>query len=522
MPPSARDHHFDVEEPQDYVERKPFRWGRFVVLSVLLLVIVVLLGHWWWSRRGEKALLAQMAEYAQRGEPAALEDFEDEDIPDAMNAAVDLRAAAAALASTNVDDRRRALDVALFLPLNEREMALLQKFTADHAKAFEHVQAARTKPGINWNIQVQSPMIATLLPDLNGQKEVTDLLNVAALLAHQQGDDAAAIGHIEDMMFVARSVRKQPFLVSLLVSIRIESLAGQRLRQIAPDLRIAGATVASSGKPADRERVRQLIAELLDESATRAGFRRAMQAERLAQFDGTMLLAKGNTQFMQGVAGVGPGSAALPIALLAGVLRPIVYEDGVMMVRYTTAAGDAAREETWPAARAKMPAFPMDAKRSPLHFNAQLLMPALDAALERHYRVITERRATALILALRLYAIDHGGNLPERLDDLVPKYLPNVPVDPFSPNSEPLKYRLAQQPIVYSVSANGADDAGSQLNQRGQSAKSEWDALDTVFHLTRQPKPVEEEPEPEIVPDLPVESGSTPEPEEQVEATSPQ
>jgi hypothetical protein len=135
-----------------------------------------------------------------------------------------------------------------------------------------------------------------------------------------------------------------------------------------------------------------------------------------------------------------------------------------------------------------------------LHINANLFMPSLINVTERHYATILERRATAAILAIRLYAIDHDGKLPERLEDLAPQYLTKIPADPFTRNGNPIKYQLGTNPILYGVNKNGIDDGGSTLDQRGKPSQSPWNALDMVFHLTRQPRPVEETPEPDMLP----------------------
>jgi hypothetical protein len=58
-------------------------------------------------------------------------------------------------------------------------------------------------------------------------------------------------------------------------------------------------------------------------------------------------------------------------------------------------------------------------------------------------------RITRGELALRMYHLDHG-QFPERLEDLVPDYLPAVPEDPFS--GHPLVYRRqADGYVLYSV-----------------------------------------------------------------------
>ncbi len=60
--------------------------------------------------------------------------------------------------------------------------------------------------------------------------------------------------------------------------------------------------------------------------------------------------------------------------------------------------------------------------------------------------------------ALREYILEHGRS-PESLNELVPRYLPAVPSDPFS--DRPLVYRRqADGHLLYSVGANGTDDGG--------------------------------------------------------------
>ena len=50
--------------------------------------------------------------------------------------------------------------------------------------------------------------------------------------------------------------------------------------------------------------------------------------------------------------------------------------------------------------------------------------------------------------------IEHGGQPPAALSDLVPKYLAAIPLDPLAPaNGGTFTYRLAPQPTI--VGANG-------------------------------------------------------------------
>jgi hypothetical protein len=63
-------------------------------------------------------------------------------------------------------------------------------------------------------------------------------------------------------------------------------------------------------------------------------------------------------------------------------------------------------------------------------------------------------------LSIRLFEHDHG-RLPETLNELVPDYLPAVPLDLLAKSREPLRYcRDGDNFSVYSVGKDGADNGG--------------------------------------------------------------
>ena len=70
-------------------------------------------------------------------------------------------------------------------------------------------------------------------------------------------------------------------------------------------------------------------------------------------------------------------------------------------------------------------------------------------------------RMAATALAIRLYELDHGRR-PVALEELVPEYLPAVPLDLFAADGRAIGYAPANAPpVLYSVNVDGVDDGGS-------------------------------------------------------------
>ncbi len=69
-------------------------------------------------------------------------------------------------------------------------------------------------------------------------------------------------------------------------------------------------------------------------------------------------------------------------------------------------------------------------------------------------------RVTITGLAIERWRLAHHGQLPESLNDLVPRYLPILPIDPF--NDQLLRYKkLKSGYLVYSIGPDFTDDGGT-------------------------------------------------------------
>jgi hypothetical protein len=74
------------------------------------------------------------------------------------------------------------------------------------------------------------------------------------------------------------------------------------------------------------------------------------------------------------------------------------------------------------------------------------------------------------LLAVERYRQDHG-RWPKALSELVPDYLPAVPIDPH--DGAPLRFRrFADGVMVYSVDADGEDNGGD-LDEASKKGK-DW------------------------------------------------
>jgi hypothetical protein len=87
-------------------------------------------------------------------------------------------------------------------------------------------------------------------------------------------------------------------------------------------------------------------------------------------------------------------------------------------------------------------------------------MPALHATQNARDRIELEVEMDRVACALGIYRSDHG-EYPEKLDQLMPKYITAIPDDTFA--GEPTAIRYRREGDVYTmwtVHLNGIDDDG--------------------------------------------------------------
>lgn len=100
------------------------------------------------------------------------------------------------------------------------------------------------------------------------------------------------------------------------------------------------------------------------------------------------------------------------------------------------------------------------------------------------------RRAALTACAVERFRLKHSSKLPDHLEQLVPEFLPAVPVDPF--DGRPLRYSPSGEGyVLYSVGPDKADDRGRpHQRNRKRGEPTTWDVPFTVGPVPGQ-KPAE-------------------------------
>lgn len=101
-------------------------------------------------------------------------------------------------------------------------------------------------------------------------------------------------------------------------------------------------------------------------------------------------------------------------------------------------------------------------------------------SLVQEAETLAYMRAARAALAIERWRLKHDGHPPDSLSELVPDFLPSVPIDPFA--DAPLHYkRTGLGYTIYSIGPDFTDDGGKEMTANVK----ESDHYDIVFSVTR-------------------------------------
>jgi hypothetical protein len=453
-----------ADEP-NYPYPARFWWLKRLAALGLALFISLTLVRLAWGRHMAGRLATAEAAVRSRGGAVTVEDLNRPSvIPQAANAATYFKQAMAALRPV-YGPSSSSLYWAEYPPYSPAWQRLADAALRANRPAFTLARNARPFPRADWGVRYTSPLLMRPTTALNTSRELANQLADAALYEHVQGDDAAALEYARDVLHLSCSLDQETTLIDHLVAIGVEAIALQRLMIIAPALQVQrGDDITTGTSPpggaARRGQVEALVRDLLDAPAPGERTASTLQGAEVVMLRDTLRWhTRSNWVVAPAFDGLEhqalssaeayAGAATQPTAALASAAIPHPPAGGNAMLPRASAAaaGPTAKSDGVLAA----------------WFGG--IRVNYSAVIEQDMRVLAERRMAAVSLAARLYRIDHAGQWPRTLDELVPKYLPAVPRDPFRADGGPLSYLVtknpadgAERPVVYHVSSDGVDE----------------------------------------------------------------
>jgi hypothetical protein len=401
-----------------------FRIPRRVVAvgSILLLLIIVRLI---WGAYESVQLEREVKRLRERGQPLAAEDFAYVPLADDQNAATFLMDAAKAFNPNATPPRASKNIYPPYPPYDAKWMADAGASETAHVKLFQLAREARSRLKAQWRDRpITSVAKAAVVANyLNLDRNLANILADSAEYQQLTGNDAAALERVRDILHLSASIRQEDPMFPQLVSIGIDAMAANTIMLMGPGLRLdrdANARISAQA----------IIADLLNDAPLRDGVRRSLVFER-AIFQETRTNAGDGTWVMRPLADAQlvrdhRNFDVLTAAVAGAENKPAFVAAIAQMTAEAALMAEPRSSQTY-----------RDTPRYSRWFGTD---PSYDRYLETAFRVLGERRMAAVALAANLFRADHH-RWPNTLDELVPAYLPSVPLDPFA-EGKPIGYVL--------------------------------------------------------------------------------
>lgn len=463
------------DEP-DYPSPPRVWWLKRLTIVVLLWFLAIAGLIVWWNREADRRLvegLSQILSDSPTTAPAIV-------LPDEFNARVTLMAATRVLPvikDGNLLQSHKPVARPVGIAQTIQDQLGSQSGPSRTLARLARFQAIDEPPTVP---------VATL--PITAIRDLANVVSATALYEHARGNDAEAIELARDMLSITRRFQHdRGGVFDAFSGIFVERTA-LTIWAVADEMNVnvaAGATTQPTG-PANTVQVKSLIGELLDDGNGNQQLARAMRRQRI-DLAGRLTDPKVRTQMLSQIILAGVPEAPLDL----DIVRFLARMEQTAAHLAANRPGDA--EAAW-ALSASQDRTVITRVSQPISSQAS---ESFRLQFKTNRQKLTELHAVATALAVRLYEIERG-NLPNQLEELVPDYLPAIPVDPFSRDQKAFRYLKAPSLMIYSVGENGTDDGGigSAAWTPGKmpagvnplSHPGRWQSLDAVF-LLRVPGP---------------------------------
>jgi hypothetical protein len=327
--------------------------------------------------------------------------------------------------------------------LDERQTAALREELRRADLALATARKVAELPRGRYAITYTKDILSTFVAHAQNTREMTNLLAYDPLLRVQDGDLDGALTSCRGMLNCGRSIGDEPMVISMLIRVAIDSVTAKKVEWILAQGEASTAALSAMQKELDDEAAQPLL--LIGVRGDRAGVDTTMQLIQEGDYDVVYASAFRATP--------GEAHSIVPVMLLRipGVTKSIRAAMLKHNNRFVEIAKLPVEQQVGHIEEIKA-----TIRELPEVFR-YLGGTSLQLA-EMFHLAQAELRCAVVMLAVERYrrALNRW---PDALTDLVPTYLPRVPLDPY--DGAPLRYRrLNDGVVIYSVGRDGKDDGG--------------------------------------------------------------
>jgi hypothetical protein len=345
-------------------------------------------------------------------------------------------------------------------PLSEETKAVVAECLADNQQALELLHEGAAIKHCRYPVDLTQGF-AALMPFLGEIRNGARLFQLEAVLHAENAQPELAVRSITSIFGLARSLSKEPMIISHLVRIACQASGVSSLERVLNRTELTDGQLVHLG---------QTVTNAQDLS----GLSRAFAGERCPIIDFFREPTARKVQFVDE-----PASAPFMVLYRAAGLsdkEALVYLD--LMDGYIKASKLPLHErrQAFEAVDDKL------SKTSKIHVFLHILMPALSRATTLDLRAIAHLRTAQVAIAIQRYRLTTG-KLPDTLSDLLPAYLDSVPEDPF--DGKHIRYqKLDLGFVAYSIGENERDDGGKERPPESKRTRKS-SAYDITFIIQR-------------------------------------
>jgi len=424
-----------------------------LALTAFLLVALPVVFYLIFTTRAARLVEAELAKIRAAGEPATAEELDDYyEYPHIDEDATQLwLAAIRPLDGEEYDNSCGELPIVGYSeeektipPPGQRweDQEAVEEFLAKYADSLDLMHQAAEKGGAARYQLEFSEGWGMLLPHVTSYRAAAHILSLQAHVRAHRGDVGGAAESIRTIFSLGESVKEEPVLVSQLVRIAVDNMACDLLCDLLPHSEFSDEELAAF----------RADIQAIDNDAA---LQRAMVGERALTTNMFLNPASLDDFDMSVVSHLGPRNDDLVLYLQ-------------FMNDYL-----AASRKPWPRRLDDTEAVEEHIQTSQAaginrfrYILTFLTTPAIGATVGAFATNEATIRATDAALAVEQFSRKNG-SLPETLDELVPEFLDEVPLDPF--DGKPLRYsRRDNACIIHSIGKDRVDDGGQIIEENNE------------------------------------------------------